>query len=311
MYAGPMQHYVEEDLMRLGRAGAVDAMRAFLRATAEGQTAAPPRVNVPVMGRQLVFTIGGSAAQDVAGFRLYSIDREAGTHPESQLLGLLRLSDGKVLATAQGSAFGAWRTAALGAVAMDAATRHVEHPLEVAVLGAGFQAYHHARTWAATRPVARLRVWARRPEAAGAFCDALADDVDCPVEACVASEDAAAGAEAVLCVTASAEPVVAADALSGAAYAATVGPKFGSRHELPAGAYAGADVLLSDAPAQCANFEQDKGPLPAGRTASEMVALADVVAGRAHLPTAGRVLFVSEGLAGSEVALLGALHASS
>ncbi len=304
-----MQHYVASDLDSLGRAGAVNAIRGFLRATAEGHTDAPPRLDVPVSGRRLIFTIGADASADIAGFRLYSIDKERGTHDDSQALLLLRLSTGEVLASATGGDFGAWRTAALGAVAMDEATKHLDRPLRMGLLGAGFQAYHHARTWIAARPIERVHVWARRFEAAQAFAAELAMDTGVEVLPEATAALAVQGADAVLGVTRGETPVVEASALPPEGYLATVGPKFGGRNELPAEAYASADVLFSDAPTQCAKFEQVSGPLPGGRTAAEMLSLADVVAGKAALPKTGRLLFVSEGLAGSEVALLAALHA--
>ncbi len=302
-----MQHFEPSELRRLGREGALEAMRSYLCATAEDQTAAPPRMNVPVRNRQLVFTVGASATQDVAGFRLYSIDRESGTHDDSQLLVLLRLSDGQILATARGPEFGAWRTAALGGVAMEVATRALTHPIRVAVLGAGFQAFHHARTWASARSIESFQIWARRREAAESFAMELAKDTNVPAHAEVTSGTAAEDADAVLAVTRSSEPVVAAEALASSRYVATVGPKFGGRNELPGGVYSKADVLVSDAPEQCASFESKIGPLPGGRTAAEMTALSDIVAGVKSLPGTGQILFVSEGLAGSEVALLGAL----
>jgi ornithine cyclodeaminase len=300
-----MIRLVEDDLERLGRRAAIDAMRSFLRSSARGRTVSPPRFGVPVGERTLVFTVGGDLDRGVAGFRLYSTGG-AETPPgrPSQLLSLLDLPTGEVLATAEGAAFGAWRTAALGGVALEESLRGGRESVTAAVLGAGFQAHHQARTWAATGRVSVFRVWARRPEAAEAFARDLARDAGRAAEAAPTADVAVLGAGAVLCATSSPMPVFGADVLADDAYVATLGPKFGGRHEVPAEAYARAAALLSDAPAQVTEYERTRGALPGGRIASEAVSLAEVVAGVRPLPTTGLRLFVSEGLAGSEVALL-------
>ena len=298
---------MSDDLEQLGRGGAVEAMRAHLVASAQGRTHTPPRLRVPLGDRTLVYTVGASEQQDVAGFRMYSIG--SATPPAlapTQLVVALRHSTGEVLAVGAGDDFGAWRTAALGAVAMVVATKHIDRPIRMGLLGAGYQAFHHARTWIAARPIAEVVVWARRPEAAAAFAAQLSTDTGVACSSRPSAEEAVDGVDAVLGVTRSGEPVVAEEALPATLYAATVGPKFGGRHELPAALYASA-TLFSDAPAQCAAFEQTVGPMPGGRTAAELVDLAQLVVGAASLPIEGRRLFVSEGLAGTEVALLVAL----
>lgn len=308
-YAGPMARaFVEHDLERLGRAGATAAMRRFLAAAARGETESPPRLQVPLRDRTLVFTVGADLERGFAGFRMYSI---RGATPDdgapSQLLGLLDVKTGAVIATAVGDAFGAWRTAAIGAVALEEGTAPGAASLDVAILGAGFQAHHHARAWAATGRVARFRVHARRSDATADFAAALARDSGLPAADVRTAREAVAGAAAVLCSTTSTVPVFEARDLAPDAYVATLGPKFGGAHEVPAEAYARAACLFTDAPEQVRDLEARRGPLPGGRRAESVVALAEFVAGRRDCPRAGLKVFVSEGLAGTEVALLAAL----
>src|SRR5262245_16272139 len=98
-------------------------MRRFLAAAARGGTASPPRVEVPLGARTLVFTVGADLERSFAGFRLYSVGAgPRAADASSQMLGLLDARTGEVLATAVGSAFGAWRTAAIGAVALEEGT---------------------------------------------------------------------------------------------------------------------------------------------------------------------------------------------
>jgi hypothetical protein len=73
--------------------------------------------------------------------------------------------------------------------------------------------------------------------------------------------------------------------------------------------YAQPDLeAFGHAPAVAAH-ERDSGPLPGGRTTAERIALADVVARNHVLPGSGRILFVSAGPAGPDVAPLGTLDA--
>ncbi len=301
-------HLDEPDLVALGRAGAASAMRAFLASAARGRTASPPRWTVPLGGRALVFTIGADLELGVGGFRMYSIGPRAEPVQEpTQTVVLLDLATGAVLAQATHAAYGAWRTAAIGAVALEEALRGRRAPVRAAVLGAGVQAHHQARAWAATGLVGEFAVWARRREAAASFCAALARETGLAAEEAPTPGDALQGAGAVLCATSSPTPTFPAAALGADVYVATLGPKFGGAHEVPSEVYERAAFLLTDAPAQVAEHERQRGALPGGRRAAEAIALSELVAGRAAVSAPGLRLFLSEGLAGTEVALLRAV----
>ena len=191
---------------------------------------------------------------------------------------------------------------------MYVATKHLKQEITVGVLGAGFQATHHTFTWAATRPVGRFQIWARRLSQAQELAETLEAQTGVPSEASMSAEKAVTGADAVLGVTASPKPVVDFAALPHDAYIATVGPKFGGRHEDARRALRRAALPLHGTrPTSAPPSRRPRGPLPGGRKVAGMTALSDIVCGRAAVPPKGQRLFVSEGLAGSEVALLGAL----
>jgi ornithine cyclodeaminase/alanine dehydrogenase len=299
---------VEHDLERLGRSGATAAIRRFLAAAARGETDSPPRLQVPLRSRTLVFTVGSDLERALAGFRVYSIPRASRDDAApSQMLGLLDAATGQIVATAVGDAFGAWRTAAIGAVALEEATAPRPRSLDVAILGVGFQAHHHARAWAATGRVARFRVHARSAERSASFAHELTVETGVPATHAGSAREAIQGATAVLCATTSTTPVFEAEDLGADAYVATVGPKFGGTNEVPGEVYERAAFAFTDAPAQVCEYEATRGPLPGGRRARSLVGLADIVAGTQACPHAGLRLFVSEGLSGTEVALLAAL----
>jgi alanine dehydrogenase len=302
-----MVHLEPRDLDALGRRGAIDAMRAFLVSAAAGTTASPPRLAVPAGPLTLVFTVGGDLRAGVGGVRVYSTGGHGlpAGRPD-QLLALFDLGTGEVVATASGAEFGAWRTAAIGGVALEVALRGEGPPVTAAVLGAGFQAHHHARTWAATGLVARFRIFARRAPAAVEFAGALARDAGIPAEVSSTPDEALRGARAVLCATSSVVPLFPASALELDAYLATLGPKFGEAHEVPSEAFASAEAVFTDAPEQLRAYERARGRLGGTRPAQDVLSLADLVAGTSALPGRGLRLFASEGLAGTEAALLAA-----
>src|SRR5881394_1812510 len=102
--------FVERDLERLGRGKATAAMRRFLASAARGGTDSPPRLQVPLRSRTLVFTVGGDHERGLVGFRMYSVG--AGTARDgapTQMLGLMDARTREIVATAVGDAFGAWR----------------------------------------------------------------------------------------------------------------------------------------------------------------------------------------------------------
>ena len=95
-----------------------------------------------------------------------------------------------------------------------------------------------------------------------------------------------------------------ADWIAAGTHVQNVGPKFRDSSELPAALYERANVLVTDAPAQLADYG-DRFLVAGTPDAERVVSLGEVISGAAE----GRsdddqvTLFCSLGLAGTEVAL--------
>lgn len=131
--------------------------------------------------------------------------------------------------------------------------------------------------------------------------------LDVEVQPATDARSAVADAEIVLVATSSAEPVVDHRDMRPDAHVNTVGPKFTYAHEMDAAAAEDADRIVSDSPQQIAAQGDDH--FLAGSAALQRVE---------HLGTfdrgfegSGQTLFLSAGLAGTEVLVAEALLRAS
>ena len=144
------------------------------------------------------------------------------------------------------------RTGAAGAVA----ARHLAHPKisAVAVIGTGVQARYQLQMLALERNFNEVRVWGRDPDKAQACADDLAKRRDIP--ACnfaVADSvsEAVHGADLVITVTASREPLLRAAWLKPGVTVIAVGSDGPDKQELDVDVLARADKIVADSIPQC------------------------------------------------------------
>lgn len=122
-----------------------------------------------------------------------------------RIQGLYVLYDPKTLTPVvllEGAALTTLRTPAVSAVAV----KHLAHPeaRSVVVFGCGPQAMGHIEAIRAVRPIERVTVVGRRPEAAREFADRLAST---GLLAATGTPDAVSDADIVVCATTAREPV--------------------------------------------------------------------------------------------------------
>ncbi len=282
---------------------AADALRwteeALLRRTA-GQLQSPPRSRVTLDGGSLVFTVGASG-QDWFGFRAY--DTLETSHGQG-LVVAYGADTGQVVAVAVGNELGARRTGALGGVA----AKHLlpGHARTVGVIGAGDQAW--TQIWALggfARP-GDLRVYSRTPSSRARFAQRAVEELGLDARAVDHAEGAVDGADLVIVATSSDTPVLDTAWLKEDVVVTTLGPKQVGRAEFPADLATQAAFVVTDSPAQLRSYD------PPALVADTMdpadpADLADVVAGAVEAPLRGRRVYLSVGLSGTEVHLLGRL----
>jgi ornithine cyclodeaminase/alanine dehydrogenase-like protein (mu-crystallin family) len=154
----------------------------------------------------------------------------------------------------------AWRTAAAGAL-----ITHAMSPTgidEVAVLGTGEQARLQVEWLHKLRPLNRVHVWGRRPEAAENLCRALqAGGID-------ARPDALDGGAPIVITTTAARSPLPVEAFRTALQVTGVGTDMPGKHELPEHLFAGA-LVATDDHAQCLDHGDFGNAVRAGVVAAD------------------------------------------
>ena len=289
----------DADVRRLSDANAaIAAVETALRAKADGRLIAPPRHSVDFPDGALVFTIGGTkGAQSIAGFRAYSTWEGASDRQVTAVW----TRDG-IKGLVFGNYLGALRTGALGGVAI----KHLSDPgaRVCGVLGSGLQSETQLRCALAVRPsIKTIRVFSRSGEKRSSFARRMSAELNIAVEAVNSARDAIEGADIAIVATDSATPVLDLDWLKKGAHVNSLGPKFANSHELPKAIAARATSIATDSPEQIRAF-------PSFYLADDLprvIDLADLVTARKQPARGDLTLFVSAGLAGTEVLVADAL----
>lgn len=282
------------------------AIADYIVADAAGKATSPPRHVVDFGEGELIFTIGGAA--DLAGFRVYQTFAKPGNPADTQLVAAWSRQSAELVALAVGSRLGALRTGCIGGVAVDTLASRTARSL--AVVGVGRQAEAQLIGIAGTRQFETVRIWGRRPEAARELASRVQRHFQTPIAVADSTEHAVRGADVVVLATSAAVPVVDPDWIAPAAHVTTLGPKSKAAHELPPALADRAATIATDSPQQVAQLGPDH--LLAGTGAADRVRhLGDLIGTFEPDRDRGLTLFLSIGLAGTEVAALAAVAEQS
>ncbi|MDR3471461.1 MAG: ornithine cyclodeaminase family protein [Devosia sp.] len=277
----------------------IEAVRHHIAADAAARAVAPPRHVVHFGDGDLVFTIGGD--ESVAGFRAYQTFAKPGHPADDQVIAVWERATGELLGLAVGNRLGALRTGCIGAVAID--TMASRSAKVLAVLGTGRQAETQLLGATAVRAFDEIRIFGRREEALRSFVDRLSPRIGRPLVALNDPRAAVSDADVVILATTSTVPIIDPAWLSPKAHVTTIGPKSKAEHEFPLELGLRARHIATDSPQQIASMGGDH--LLAGTGAYDRIAHLGNLIGRFD-PDADRglTLFLSTGLAGTEVACL-------
>jgi ornithine cyclodeaminase len=164
----------------LGYPACIDEMQRAMIATSQRNCVLPLRQFMPVPGRpgKLGLMPGYLGGDDECfGVKIVSKFERPPGDPHGSHVGAVMLfaaATGLPLALIEGGTLTAIRTAAMTAAATDALARaDARHLL---VVGAGEEAWHHARALRCVRPFETVTVWARNRERAAQLVARLADD---------------------------------------------------------------------------------------------------------------------------------------
>jgi ornithine cyclodeaminase/alanine dehydrogenase-like protein (mu-crystallin family) len=213
---------IRKALMDFSAGRVQQPVRSILR-VGSGWFGVMPAAYGSVMGAKMVTFYPGNA--------------ELKKHTHMAMIQLFRSDTGEPLVTMDGRLITEMRTAAVSAVAID----HLA-PAEakvLAILGSGVQARSHIRALAGIRRFTEIRVWSRTPDHAQQF----ASEIGARVKA--TAEQAVVGADVVLALTSSPQPILKGEWLSPHAMVCAIGAATPDRRELDEEAMHGAVVVES------------------------------------------------------------------
>ncbi len=202
--------YLDADAIRAAApiGDLIDAVEAAYRDVAAGRDRSPIRSHVPLDDGALLLMPGVRAGGAGATVKLVTVmprNAAAGLPTVQALVTWIDAATGTPRALLEGSTLTAMRTGA----ASGAATRLLarEDARTLAVIGAGGQAEWQVRAALAVRPIERVLVYARSPDAREGFAARMAEACEVDAVAVDRAEDAVRGADVVCCATTSSEPV--------------------------------------------------------------------------------------------------------
>jgi alanine dehydrogenase len=289
----------DHDIDRVPFSIILEAVRAHVLADFLGHTISPPRHAAEFGDGGIVFTVGGNA--DFAGFRAYETFSKPALEKDDQLVAVWDRATRRLSGIAIGERLGALRTGALGGVAIDRMAH--QQVRKLAVIGAGLQAETQMLAACAVRSFDEIAVFSRAIENREAFAARMQLLLKKDVRASSSAEHAVRGADVVILATNSSIPVIDAAWLKPGAHVNTLGPKKVTAHELPLDTADAAMLIASDSPQQISAMGAEH-MLHGNPASARILHLGDPKVLEKRGP--GVSLFLSSGLAGSEVAALAA-----
>lgn len=218
----------------------VPAMRHALADFSAGRAVQPVRTILPVAADSGWFGAMPAVYGDVLGAKLVTFfpgNAASGLNTHHAIIQLFRASTGEPLVTMDGRLITEMRTAAVSAVAADLLT--LKQPLTLAILGSGVQARSHIAALSHVREFSEVRIWSRN------FANASALAEEFGAQAAATAEQAVTGADLVITVTSTTQPVLLGRWLKPTAVVCAVGSCTPDRRELDDNAMRGTILVES------------------------------------------------------------------
>ena len=204
-----------------------------------GRVVQPLRTVMSVAEHSGWFAVMPAVYRGVMGAKMvtfYPGNVDLGKHTHMAMIELFRSDTGEPLAVMDGRLITEMRTAAVSAVAVDCLARRDAKVL--GILGSGVQARSHVQALTRVRTFDDIRVWSRTEANARRFAAEVGARV-------TTAEEAVRGADVVLTLTSSPEPILQGRWLKQDAVVCAVGAATPARRELDDEAMRGAVVVES------------------------------------------------------------------
>ncbi|WP_300395856.1 ornithine cyclodeaminase family protein [Henriciella sp.] len=212
----------------------IPVMRDAMARLSAGETEQMLRQILPLdQGRMFGVMAGTMGPGGAWGSKLVSVTPERSDPSIPSHQGVVILFDPETGAPAcqvEAGAVTAIRTASASAMATDVLARGDAR--ELAILGTGEQAHHHALAMLEVRTISEIRIWGRTAAKVEALCQALSQETGTPVNACSSVEDAVSGADIICTVTAARDPILPVSCVKPGAHINLVGSSFDGPREI-------------------------------------------------------------------------------
>ena len=271
----------------------IAAVEQAMRELGEGEAQNEPRRRAFAPGSLLNVLFASYPGGKCTGLKAYTV-----SNGRVRFLVAMFGLDGGLEALVESDFMGAYRTGAATAVAARALSAPAAS--KVAIIGTGWQASTQALALSRVLEISELRVFSRNPEKRAVFAAEQEEQLGVKTVDAPTAEAAANGADVVVTVTTSHEPVIEADWIESHALVAAIGSNYPNRVEVPAELVERAHTVVVD---QLSDAQLESGDLiHAAETGrfdwNQAVELGAVVAGRWERPERpGITLFESHGLA--------------
>jgi ornithine cyclodeaminase/alanine dehydrogenase-like protein (mu-crystallin family) len=258
-------------------------------AYANGQAQNQPRRRLTLSTGSVLHSMAAAYGK-YFGTKIYSTNVKHGAHFTFLLY---EAETAKPLAQFEANNLGQIRTGAASGLATDLLAP--DRPLDIAMLGSGFQARSQYEAIAAVRPISSVRVWSRTEDKRNQFAAATgAQPVNSAKEACE-------GADVIVTATFARDPVIPSAAVKADALILAMGVNVANRREVPADVIHKSRIVADDIE-QCRIEAGDL--ILAGVDWDRVETLADLVAGNTKAGGDRRLtVFKSVGLALEDVAV--------
>jgi alanine dehydrogenase len=180
---------------------ALRAMAVCFDAEAAGKTVLPPRIDTPT-ARGFI-RVMPAVLDDVMGLKVMTLVEGLGNR---YLVMLYDVETGALLALFDADELTRLRTAAVTALAAQALVR--EAPVEMGLIGTGFEAVGHLRMMAHLWPLARVRVFSPNEQRRTRFAELMTRELGLDVVATSSEREALAGQRVVVLATKAKTPVI-------------------------------------------------------------------------------------------------------
>lgn len=307
-----MKLYISEKevLACLPMPKAIELVEDAFRKLADGTAINHPRRRV-ILPTGSVLHYMAAGTPDYFGLKAYSVNAKTGAHFEVLLY---RSADGMPLATLEANHLGQIRTGAASGVATKYLAR--QDATVAAVIGSGFQALTQLEAVAAVRQLSEVRVFSRKKEKREEFARRAAADFNLNVRAVETARECVEGADIVVTMTSSREPVFEASWIAPGAHINAAGSNWANRRELPAEVVLDRGARVAVDSVEVAKIESGDLLIPLaerGSAAFPAVELSAIVSGGLPGRTSpGQItIFKSNGLAVEDIAVAGYIYEES